>query len=87
MEKRKKDPERTGAQDSFLVQIYGGKRVVFEACRRILQFSDEMVILEGKMRVKISGRALRLLELGGGNLGVSGTICSVEFLRKGDFSS
>ena len=83
MEKKGKAILRDGGADSFLVQIYGGKRVVFEACRRILELTDETVLLEGKIQVKITGEKLRLLELGGGNLGVAGRIDSIAFLRKG----
>ena len=83
---QKKEVKRRSAslrEDAFLIQIYSGRKVIFEACKRILEFTDERIVLEGKMRVKITGRNLRLKELGGGNLGVVGRVDSVEFLRGG----
>lgn len=83
---QKKEVKRRSAspgEDAFLIQIHSGRKVIFEACKRILEFTDERIVLEGKMRVKITGRNLRLKELGGGNLGVVGRVDTVEFLRGG----
>lgn len=67
---------------SFLIQIYGARKVVFEACHKILEFSDSSITIEGKKIVKIAGEKLRLLELGGANLGVEGNLSSIVFLNK-----
>ena len=66
----------------FLIQIYGSRKVVFEACRRILEYSDESIVIEGREQVRISGKYLNLKELGGGNLAAVGRIDRIEFLGK-----
>ena len=66
----------------FLIQIYGTRKVVFEACRRILEYSDETIVIEGRERVRISGKHLNLKELGCGNLAAVGRIDRIEFLGK-----
>lgn len=67
---------------AFLIQIYGSRRVIFEDCRRILDYNTNEVVIEGREQVKITGSGLRLLELGGRNLAVLGTLKTIEFLGK-----
>lgn len=69
--------------DSQLIQIYGTDRVVFEACRRVLEYNEGCILLEGAVRVKICGRHLQLRELGGGVLAAVGTIESLSLERRG----
>lgn len=82
MKKEKKadfDPIRERLSHKHLIQIYGNSQVIFESCRRILEYSETVILLQGQQRVRITGKSLRLKELGGGNLSAIGRIESVVF--------
>ncbi len=76
--------EKMPNPSAYLIQIYGGRKVVFEECRRILEYSDESILIEGRQLVRVNGKMLCLKELGSGNLAVVGNLSSLEFCgRKG----
>ena len=82
--KRKQASEEPGIierRTRHLIQIYGTGEVIVESCRKILEYSEECVVLEGDKIVVIRGKGLRLKELGGGNLEICGTIRALEFYR------
>lgn len=79
MKQKKKGNPFSDDALAHLIQIYGSKKIVFEACRRILEYSEETILIEGKERVRISGENLRLIELGGGNLAAVGKLKRIDF--------
>lgn len=66
----------------YLIQIYGTRRVVFEACRRILEYTPQRIVIEGESLVTIEGRNLELKELGNSNLAAVGVITALHFEKK-----
>ncbi len=62
------------------IEICGNSDIYFDRCRRLLECSDMLVLLElGGHRVAVWGHGLSASDLAAGGLHVSGTICAVEF--------
>ena len=59
------------------VILQSGKRLVMENCRKVIYCGPERIILLGSIRLAVTGKALRLMELGNDNVEIRGVIRTV----------
>ena len=68
-------------EPEFLLLISGNNELIFEDCRRILEYSQNLISLEGRLKVEITGEDLKLKYLGAKNLSASGKIREIRILQ------
>ena len=72
-----------GYGSEFLLMVNGSRELIFEDCRKILEYSPDRIVLEGKLSVEISGRSLKLKHLGNRNLSATGEIMQINIKTPG----
>lgn len=64
-----------------LVQIFAGRALYMEGCKRILACDEDVICLEGEYFVSVRGQGLRLRQLGNDTVCAQGSIQEIRFDR------
>lgn len=66
----------------YRITIFSDRELVMENVSKILFCDEERIVLEGKVTLEVTGKGLRLKELGNENMAVCGRIEKIAFERK-----
>ena len=70
-------PER----QNQLIQIFAGRALYMEGCKRVLACDEDNICLEGDYFVSVRGQGLRLRQLGTDAVCAQGSIQEIRFDR------
>ena len=63
------------------IELYGNKRVIIFDCKSVIDYSDEIIILDlNTVKLKIKGENLTVDSFVFGQTDISGEICGLEFV-------
>lgn len=80
---RKESPKKDRVRLSDRVILQSGKRMIMENCKKVIYCDPDRIVMAGCRRLEVTGKGLRLLELGNDNVEVRGVIQTLTLGEKG----